>query len=109
MANEEKYLSPIHPGAILKAEFLEPLGMTQEQLAKDIGVSSVVVDEIVQGNRSINADIAMRLGRYFKTSAKFWLNLQASYEEDCLVYARRTKKGNALEFIKTHSKIAAVL
>ena len=70
----------IHPGEVLMEEFLKPLGITQYRLAKDISVPPRRINEIVHGIRSITADTALRLGRYFGTSAQFWLNLQAHYE-----------------------------
>ena len=109
MANEEKYIRPIHPGEILLTEFLEPLGMSQNHLAKEIGVPPRRINEIVLGKRAITADTAMRLSRYFRTSAQFWLNLQSDYELDCLVYAERTKERGRFDFIKACPKIAAML
>jgi len=71
---------PIHPGEILLAEFLEPLGVSQYRLAKDIGVTPRRINEIVHGRRAITADTALRLGRYFNMEAEFWLNLQSHYD-----------------------------
>lgn len=71
---------PIHPGEILAAEFLEPMGITQYRLAKDIGVTARRINEIVHGRRSITADTALRLGRFFSMEAQFWLNLQTHYD-----------------------------
>ncbi len=71
---------PIHPGEILMEEFLEPLGITQYRLAMDIGVPPRRINEIVHGKRSITADTALRLSRYFGLSERFWLNLQARYD-----------------------------
>ena len=73
-------LSPIHPGEILLADFLDPLGLSQYRLAKDISVPPRRINEIVHGVRSITADTALRLSRYFGTSERFWLNLQARYD-----------------------------
>ena len=73
-------LDPIHPGEILLEEFLEPMGITQYRLAKDISVTPRRVNEIVHGRRSITADTALRLARYFGTSERFWMNLQARYD-----------------------------
>ena len=73
-------LAPIHPGEILMEEFLKPLGVTQYKLAKDIHVPARRINEIVHGKRSITADTALRLSRYFKLSERFWLNLQARYD-----------------------------
>jgi len=73
-------LSAIHPGEILLEEFLNPLGVSQYQLAKDISVPPRRINEIVHGQRSITADTALRLARYFGTSERFWLNLQSRYD-----------------------------
>ena len=75
-----KKFNPIHPGEILKEEFLEPLTITQYRLAKDINVSSRRINEIVHGERAISADTALRLGKYFGVSPEFWLNLQTHYD-----------------------------
>ncbi len=76
----KKMLAPIHPGEILMEEFLKPLGITQYKLAKDINVPARRINEIVHGKRSITADTALRLSRYFNLSERFWLNLQARYD-----------------------------
>ncbi|MEM1392575.1 MAG: HigA family addiction module antitoxin [Cyanobacteria bacterium P01_D01_bin.116] len=73
-------LSNIHPGEILELEFLEPLNITPYRLSKDIGVSQTRISEILSFKRSITADTALRLSRYFGNSAQFWLNLQAQYD-----------------------------
>ena len=73
-------LAPIHPGEILLAEFLEPLALSQYRLAHDLSVPPRRINEIVHGKRGITADTALRLGRYFSTSAQFWLNLQTRYD-----------------------------
>lgn len=75
-------LSPIHPGEILREDFLEPFGITQHRLATSIGVPPRRINEIVHGKRSITADTALRLARAFGNSAQFWLNLQDRYELD---------------------------
>jgi addiction module HigA family antidote len=75
-----KKIMPIHPGEILLEEFLEPLGISQYRLAKDISVPARRINEIVHGKRSITADTALRLSRYFGLSDRFWLNLQARYD-----------------------------
>ena len=72
-----KKINPIHPGEILFEEFLKPLGITQYRLAKDISVPPRRINEIIHGKRSISADTALRLSRYFGLSERFWLNLQA--------------------------------
>ena len=73
-------LAPVHPGEILLEEFLEPLGVSQYRLAKDTSVPPRRINEIVHGLRSITADTALRLARYFGNSERFWLNLQARYD-----------------------------
>jgi len=75
-----KKLRPIHPGEILLEEFLEPMGISQYRLAKDISVPARRINEIVHGLRAITADTALRLARYFGTSERFWLNLQTRYD-----------------------------
>ena len=76
----KKLMDPIHPGEILMEEFLEPLGISQYRLAKDISVSPRRINEIVHGKRSITADTALRLARFFGTTERFWLNLQVRYD-----------------------------
>ncbi len=75
-----KKMAPVHPGEILLEEFLKPLGISQYRLAKDITVPPRRINEIVQGKRSITADTALRLARYFGLSERFWLNLQSRYD-----------------------------
>ena len=77
---KNKELPPIHPGEILRGEFLEPMEISQYRLAKDISVSPRRINEIVHGKRSITADTALRLGRFFGMSPQFWLNLQTRYD-----------------------------
>src|SRR4029077_14541500 len=73
-------LPPVHPGEILLEEFLSPLNISQYRLAKETSVPPRRINEIVRGTRSITADTALRLSRYFGTSERFWLNLQARYD-----------------------------
>ena len=75
-------LEPLHPGEVLKEEFLEPMELSQNRLALDIGVPSRRINEIVLGERGITADTALRLARYFSMSPHFWLGLQMDYELD---------------------------
>jgi len=75
-----KKFDPIHPGEILLEEFLEPMGISQYRLSKDIGVPPRRINEIVHGDRSITANTALRLSRYFGTSERFWMNLQSRYD-----------------------------
>ena len=77
---EKKIMPPIHPGEILMQEFLQPMEITQYRLAKDISVAPRRINEIVHGKRSITADTALRLSRYFGTSEQFWMNLQTRYD-----------------------------
>lgn len=78
---------PIHPGEILLTEFLEPMGVSQYRLAKDIGVTPRRINEIVHGRRAITADTAVRLGRFFTMEAQFWLNLQTQYDMELALEA----------------------
>jgi len=78
----KKKMPPLHPGEILFEEFLKPMGLSQNRLALDIRVSARRINEIVQGKRSITADTALRLAKYFNMSAKFWLGLQTDYDLD---------------------------
>ncbi|MFN2388825.1 MAG: HigA family addiction module antitoxin [Actinomycetota bacterium] len=77
-----KKLGPVHAGEILLEEFLVPMGISQYRLAKDISVPPRRINEIVHGKRAISADTALRLARYFGTSERFWLNLQAQFDLD---------------------------
>lgn len=80
MAQKTDKLSPVHPGEILQAEFLQPLGISQYRLATAIRVPPRRINEIVLRKRGISADTALRLGRFFGTSAQFWMNLQSRYD-----------------------------
>jgi len=73
-------LSPIHPGEILLEEFMKPLGLSQNALARDLGTDPKTVNEIVNGKRAITANIALRLARYFRMTPGFWMNLQTRYD-----------------------------
>jgi addiction module HigA family antidote len=77
---KNKNLPPIHPGEILLDEFLKPMGISQYRLAKNTSVPPRRINEIVHGKRSITADTALRLGRFFNMSPQFWLNLQTRYD-----------------------------
>ena len=74
---------PVHPGEILKADFLLPLEMSQYALAKHLNTSQMRVSEIVNGKRSISPDTALRLAQFFQTSPEFWLGLQTTYDLEC--------------------------
>lgn len=86
-------MKPIHPGEILREEFLAPLGITQYRLAKETSVPPRRINEIVRGQRAISANTALRFARYFGTSEHFWLNLQARYELEI----ERDRLGNRLQ------------
>ncbi len=73
-------IPPIHPGEILKADFLAPLGLSVNALSRAIGVPRTRLNDVVLGRRGITADTAVRLARYFRVSAQFWMNLQSHYE-----------------------------
>src|SRR6266851_6750682 len=77
---KSKLLANVTPGEILQEEFLKPMAITQYRLAKDIGVPPRRINEIVKGQRAITADTALRLGRYFRMSPEFWLNLQTHFD-----------------------------
>ena len=77
-----KKLPPVHPGEILLEDFLKPLGLSQYRLAKSLSVPPRRINEIVLGKRAVTADTALRLARFFGTSDRFWLNLQAAYDLD---------------------------
>ena len=76
----ETRIPPIHPGKVLLEDFLKPLGISQSRLAKEIKVYPRKINEIVHGKRAVTADTALRLSRYFGTSAELWMNLQALYD-----------------------------
>jgi addiction module HigA family antidote len=93
---EDTVMPPVHPGEILQEEFLAPLGVSQYQLAKAVDVPARRINEIVHGQRRITADTALRLSRYFGTSERFWLNLQARYDLEI----EKDRLGTALEDIR---------
>lgn len=86
-------LAPVHPGEVLLEEFLKPMGISQNRLALAIGVHPRRINEIVLGKRAVTADTSLRLARFFGTSAKFWLGLQADYDLDVAM----DKMGSRLE------------
>jgi antitoxin HigA-1 len=77
-----KKLSPVHPGEVLQHEFITPMGLTQNRLALALHVPARRINEIVLGKRSVTADTALRLSRYFKNSPQFWMGLQMDYDLD---------------------------
>jgi len=86
-------LAPVHPGEVLEEEFLKPLKLSQHRLALDIGVDPRRINEIVLRKRSVTANTALRLARYFDTSAEFWLGLQAQYD----LHVEEDQMGERLE------------
>ncbi|MDE2281654.1 MAG: HigA family addiction module antidote protein [Actinomycetales bacterium] len=88
-------ITPIHPGEVLLMDFLEPLSVTQHRLAVSIGVPPRRINEIVHGKRRISADTALRLARFFGTSERFWINLQARYDLE----RERDNLGSSLDAI----------
>jgi len=94
-----KKLAPIHPGEVLKEEFMDSLGISQNRLGKDLGVSPRRINEIVNGKRAVTADTALRLSRYFGVSARFWLGLQTDYDLDV---AEDRKAEEIRRTVKTH-------
>ena len=94
-----KKLKNIHPGDVLREEFLNPLGISAYRLSMDIGVPQTRISEILKGNRSVTADTALRLSKYFGNSPNFWLGLQNDFdiEEELLL------KGSDLKLIKRYS------
>ena len=99
-----KTIEPIHPGEILSEEFLKPLNVSQYRLAKDISVPARRINEIVHGKRSITADTALRLSRYFGLSERFWLNLQSRYD---LEIEKDRLKGRIEEEVKVLERKSA--
>ena len=87
----DETLSPIHPGEVLREEFMKPLGLTQYRLAHDIGVAPIRISQIVNGQRAITVDTALRLARYFGTSAAVWLRLQVRYDLEVAEQEMREK------------------
>ena len=88
MAKKAKTTQPIHPGETLREDFLKPLGLTANRLAIELRVPVTRVNDIVRGKRTITADTALRLARFFRTTPQFWMNLQANYELELAEDAR---------------------
>ena len=105
----KQYLDPIKPGEILREDFLEPLGISINQLSRDLSVPPNRVSEIVNGKRSITADTALRLQRYFGVEAQFWLNLQTEYDLRMMkrkIWADIERRIIPIEIIRKHSIIS---
>ena len=99
---KKKALHPIHPGEVLLEEFLNPMGLSQNKLAVNIGVPARRINEIVLEKRKVTADTALRLGRFFGMSSEFWLGLQSQYDLDMASDAL----GDRLEKeVKKYSKV----
>jgi addiction module HigA family antidote len=94
-------LAPVHPGEILLEEFMRPLGLTQYRVAKETNVPARRINEIVQGQRSVTADTALRLAKFLGTSEMFWLNLQAQYDLDI----QRAKIGAVLTAVRPFAHV----
>ena len=95
-------LKPIHPGEILREEFMIPLGLSSNALARAIGVTPARVNDIARERRGITADTALRLARYFNTSHEFWMNLQAHYDVEMAM----DMAGKAIEHIQPRTFVA---
>ena len=100
---KDKNLSPIHPGEVLFEDFMKPLGLSQYRLANDIGVTPIRISQIVNGQRAISVDTAMRLARYFGTSAAVWLRLQVRYD---LEVAEKELSGRINREVKVYHQTA---
>ena len=92
-----KRLPPVHPGEMLREEFLSPLGLSGNALAIALGVPATRVGEILHERRGISGDTALRLGEYFRVGPEFWINLQARYELELARDAREAMGGRAVE------------
>jgi len=99
----EDRLPPVHPGEVLPEDFMKPLGLSQYRLAKDIGVPAIRISQIVRGKRAVTVDTAMRLGRYFETSAAVWLRLQLRYD---LEIAERKMRDKINREVKVRQPVA---
>lgn len=100
-----EHLNPVHPGEVLWLDFMEPMGISQNRLAREIDVPPRRINEIIHGKRGITADTALRLSLFFGTSAELWLNLQADYELDCI---KRSDNGALRRIIKRFKPAAAM-
>ncbi|GBF79121.1 HigA family addiction module antitoxin [Aphanothece sacrum] len=101
MVNIPTHRPPTTPGEMLREEFLEPMGLTQQQLADGIGVSYQRINELINGKRGITTSTALRLGKYFGTSPDFWLNIQRANE----LYSVMQKEAEQIENIKPFVQI----
>src|SRR6202051_1086401 len=94
MSKSDTLMPPVHPGEVLREDFMKPLGLTVNKLALELHVPATRVGEIVHERRRVTAETALRLARYFKTNAEFWLNLQNFYD---LEVSRRSDEGSKIE------------
>lgn len=92
-------LRNVHPGEILKDEFLEPLGITNYKLAQALGVNDIAISEIVRGKRGISTIMALKLAKFFGTSAQFWLNLQNSYDIEEEMLSKKEELDKVLSYV----------
>lgn len=99
-----KTLPPVHPGEVLLEDFMQPLGLSTYRVAKDMGVPTLRISQIVRGQRAVTADTALRLARYFGTSAEVWMRLQAQYD---LEVAQRQLTKRVEREVKVLQHIAA--
>lgn len=98
-----KKLAPVHPGEVLLEDFLEPLQLSQYRVAKGLGVPPRRINEIVLGKRAVSADTALRLARFFGTSARFWLNLQTAYDLDVQTDLLANRLHKEVEVLRTRA------
>lgn len=98
-----KKLAPVHPGEVLLEDFLEPLQLSQYRVAKGLGVPPRRINEIVLGKRAVSADTALRLARFFGTSARFWLNLQTAYDLDVQTDLLANRLQKEVEVLRTRA------
>ena len=93
MKTKTQTLAPIHPGEVLREDFMKPLGLTATAVARAIGSSPIAISQIIRGQRSVSAEMALKLGRYFGVSPELWSGLQADYDLE----VARAKTGRAIE------------
>ena len=98
-----KKMPPIHPGKILLEEFLEPMSISQYRISKDISVPPRRINEIVHGKRSITADTALRLGKFFGMTPQFWLNLQSRYDLEVAEDSLKNRLENEVHAYQVHA------
>ena len=103
----EERLPPVHPGEVLLEDFIKPLGLSLYRVAKDMGVPALRISQIVRGQRSITADTALRLARYFGTSAVVWLRLQARYDLEVAEQRLATRIEREVKVLRQAAEIAS--